>query len=505
MIIQSTLEISLDKSPYFRKIIGLAVTALMSGSLLILTAGQAHAANQVKYPGTPTTHSSGMVFGYYTNWDIYARNYQATAENIPFLDLSAVIYAFAEVGNCALPYSLTDPTVCNAGSYATGVQDYKLYSTDPWSDFNKVPPGYQLAGSSAKGTMSKIINQAHAHDKPALLSIGGYSLSAPLLTAMRADKRSAFINSIMQFLQTVKNDNNKYPNFAGGGFDGIDIDWEPNGNDWTQLKPEDIQAFADFLQQLRAALKQDSPTSWLTIAMPAAPASVDALAAQPAALKEIIGNVDFIDAMTYDYHGAFDQPLVSNFLQPINYDEAQPGNVEHRTDFNLAATLQAYQRAGVPPAQMLLGAPTYGRAVQGVAATAPIQYPWAAGLYQPFSNVMLPGEYGDNTGTYDYKYIVENMEGNGGFKQYTVNNSRAVTLNSDTTMIGTAAYNPNYLNYGGTFISFVDEKNVATVADLVNNNKLAGIMVWALDGDFPANDPNYNTKSLIHAAKANLR
>lgn len=112
---------------------------------------------------------------------------QKTTSAIPVNDLTAAMYAFAQVGNCAPPYATdANPTLCNANTQNKGVQDYKLYSTDPYSDFNVIPSSYKNAGQTGKGNMGKTINRMHTQGKAALLSIGGYSLTVPLATAMNA-------------------------------------------------------------------------------------------------------------------------------------------------------------------------------------------------------------------------------------------------------------------------------------------------------------------------------
>jgi GH18 family chitinase len=58
---------------------------------------------------------------YYPNWANYEADYQP--EDIPVQDIDEIVYAFAQVGNCAAPYATdTNPTLCNKAAYATGVQ-----------------------------------------------------------------------------------------------------------------------------------------------------------------------------------------------------------------------------------------------------------------------------------------------------------------------------------------------------------------------------------------------
>lgn len=443
---------------------------------LALTKTFAHTATKAPF----TTTASKQVIGYYTNWDTYDRKYQPA--DVPFNDITMAMYAFAQVGNCALPYATDDnPTLCNQGAYATGVQDYKLHSTDPGSDFYTIPDGYKHTGdhgSWVKGNMGRLIDAAHAQHKPAMLSILGYSLSVPFTTAIDDQHRAAFIQSILDFLALVKKDNN------GNGFDGIDVDWEPNLAQWTFLEQpnavQTLQNYLSFMTELRSALKTNYASyALLTAALPANPATVQkANQLIPGFWKQLAAQVNYMDLMTYDYHGAFDSPKYTNFVAPLNYDPNQPANIPDRKIFNVTSTVNAYLTANVPANKIILGLPLYGRALGGVAAP---------GLYQSFSSAWQ-GEW-DSTGTYDYKYIVNSMLASGGF------NETHYAAAGDT-----AAFNPTT----GVWISYDNLDDLKAKAAFLTQHKLAGMMFWSLSGDIEQQDPDYATASLIHNANVIL-
>ncbi len=412
---------------------------------------------------TPIQKQTYQLLGYFTNWDIYGRNY--TPDKIPIQNISGVIYAFAEIGNCAPPYATdANPALCNVGSYATGVQDYKLYSTDPYADFTVVPQGYNLSGSNGRGTINQIIELAHQNKKPAILSIGGYSLSVALTTAMEPNHRQVFIQSIIDFLKQVKSLNHQ------DGFDGVDVDWEPDWpeNDW-QNHSQDIENYVNFIHELRQALKTNyEPYAWLTIAVPADPIKISAIGSNN--WKAIANDVDYLNVMSYDYHGGFDSPKITDFHSPLNFDPNQPHSISHYQTFNTASTIEAYLQQGISSHQLLLGFPTYGRAVAGVANQAIIingqAYP---GLYQAFTSTPS-GEWNDGSGSYDYQYIVNHML-TSGFTKY----------NLDT--IGVFAYNPSTTYW----ISYDNVSMIHLKANYVQNNQLGGMMTWELSGDIQKN------------------
>ncbi|MCD6047209.1 MAG: class chitinase ChiB1 [Gammaproteobacteria bacterium] len=414
-----------------------------------------------------STNSGKVVFGYYANWDIYGRNYQP--EDTPIQDLNAILYSFAQVGNCASPYATDDnPGLCNTGPGQSGVQDYQLHSTDYYADF------YANWG---KGAMARTINTAHAQHKNVLLSVGGYSLSVPLTTAMDSGHQYTFIQSIISFLNNAKADN---PN--KDGFDGIDIDYEPTGNQWN-LSQTQIQDYVSFLGNLHTALQsQYASYAWLTIAAPANPDVVRKIGATN--WQKIAGSVDYINVMAYDYHGGFDNPQITNLQAPLTFDANQPQGVVGRETFNVAATIQAYKDMGVPMNKLVLGFPLYGRAVDGVPNKAPDAYPKAYGLYQSFSSIPQ-GEW-DATGTFDYRYIISQMLGKG-YADYNVAGAAA-------------AYNPQ----NGYFISYDNVDTVGQKAAFVNSNALGGMMAWELSGDVPPSDSSYASTSLVHRAASLL-
>lgn len=440
-----------------------------------------------------------VLFGYYSNWSTYDRNYQPS--DIPITDLTHALYAFAEIGNCAAPFATdSQPDLCNGGSYADGKQDYKLYSSDPYSDYNIVPSkfpsgrvtGYGYAGTGGKGNMAKTINAAHNAGKQALLSIGGYTLSVPFFTAMEPRQVQAFTDSITDFLDSVKADN---VSAGSAGFDGVDIDWEPNDNSWSFVNSpvtgrQTLQNYLNFLDTLRTALIAKNPHALLTVAMPASPEVVQKVEKlYPGFWKDIASKVDYFNIMAYDYHGAFDSPAITNFMAPLQYDPNQPENVVGRTDFNVTATLAAYTTVGVPSNKIVLGFPTYGRATTGVVNTSPTSHPESAGLYQAFTG-SPSGQYNDGTGVYNYSYILNTMlKSTGGYTASYVAN------------LGTTAYNPA----NQMFIAYDDVSNINEKAAFALTNQLAGMMEWELSGDLLAKDSQYNTLSLLHNAKIDLQ
>ena len=251
----------------------------------------------------------------------------------------------------------------------TGVQDYKLHTTDAWSDF------------FANGGLGNI-GFALSKGKPVYLSIAGWSLSRPLRDAIRQEHRAEFIESIIRFMFRAQLD---AMNYAGvkNQFSGVDVDWEPNANNWTlnnaatpqaQLVHEDLQNYYDFLKELKTALtaakdKGIIKNDVLKIAFTANPSAlkdVSRVYGEPYWYK-LSHVVDSLNLMTYDYHGPeFHSDQVAkftNFNAPWEYRADQPESFSQavREQFNTRAAIQALIDEKVPSKKIGFGLAAYGR------------------------------------------------------------------------------------------------------------------------------------------------
>ena len=86
-------------------------------------------------------------------------------------------------------------------------------------------------------------------------------------------------------------------------FDGIDIDWEYPGRCGAtcDFRPEDTQNFTALLAELRRQLDAIDPNLILTIAAPASQYYYSAIE-----LNKIHQYLDWINLMTYDFHGSWE-------------------------------------------------------------------------------------------------------------------------------------------------------------------------------------------------------
>jgi chitinase len=155
--------------------------------------------------------------------------------------------------------------------------------------------------------------------------------------------------------------------------------------------------------------------------------------------------VDTVNLMAYDYYEPSSDAITGHHA-PLFTNPADPKKI------SADASVQAFEKAGVPAAKILLGLPFYGHMWGQVA--------WQNhGLYQPGKPV--PGAYSN------YGAITSTML-NHGFDRYWDSKASAPYL-----------YNPDKK----IFVSYDDPQSIAVKCSYVLNHKLGGVMFWDYSGD----------------------
>ena len=182
-----------------------------------------------------------------------------------------------------------------------------------------------------------------------LFSVGGWTAGGWIFSEMaKTDEgRGSFIRSAVHFMDYF-------------GLDGIDLDWEypaapgfDNDPDHTP-NPEDKQHFTALMREMREVFDLHEPPYLITFAGAADPEKID----NAFELDLIHPYVDWINIMSYDYHGAFDnftgidQPLYGKFEESFG---VRPGY-----QFNMHATVQRYLK-DFPADKLSLGIHTEGK------------------------------------------------------------------------------------------------------------------------------------------------
>ena len=313
------------------------------------------------------------VLGYYTNWSLYARDYNV--EDLPWSHLTHILYAFwdvdssgnintldwnADFGSCT-PFlsSHTDEDTCETYPYKGNFQELKLHK--------EIYPDVKL-----------------------LLSLGGWTRSTHFSNVMISPTlRSNLCDSILSFHETYS------------FFDGIDIDWEfPGmlgaGNIYRE--GEDGANFELFASECAPRLKTELPDRSLlfTIATgchaPLYQGEVD--------FGSLSLSLDYINLMSYDFYGTFSDTTGHN--SPLFSNSNDPS--DHGPELSSHACVEGVMASGAPASQLNLGMGLYGRAFSGVDMNGGTDVD-VPGLFSTF-NGAASGTW--EAGILDYKSIVEN-------------------------------------------------------------------------------------------------
>jgi len=290
-------------------------------------------------------------------------------------------------------------------------------------------------------------------------SVGGWSWSNRFSDMASGDRsRAAFVSSAVRFLRDH-------------GFDGIDIDWEYPGSigipcaagQATCDRPGDKRSFAALGRELRAALDRagasDGRHYLFTVAAGADAKYVFDADKSSAWLAELAASTDWINLMTYDYHGTWERAAL--FVAPLSRDPADPGGA------NVVASVELFLAQGIAPSRLALGVPFYGKGWSGCAG--------GEVLYKPCKALARE----DHEATYEFAYLVGEgylvrdaggrFTGTGrGFERYWNAAAKAPWL-----------YEPR----SRVFIAYDDEASIREKARYAMAKGLRGMMYWEISQD----------------------
>ncbi len=368
------------------------------------------------------------IIGYFTSWGVERHGYSIA--RIPGDQLTHINYAF----------SLISPEngICILG--------------DPQADINKIySAGESVDGqpddpNTFHGNFHQILKLKKKYPHlQVLASIGGWIGSSQFSDAALTEaSRRKFARSCLELHF------DQYP----GVFDGIDIDWEfPVSGGLKPGRPEDKHNFTLLLSELRCQLDELGKSAGrhysLTAALPA-PARVHT----NFELNQIHPYLDWINLMTYDFHGTWD--TITNFNAPLYAVTSDPASKTDGQSLNVDAAVKAYLQAGIPADKLMVGMPFYGR---GWAGVPDINH----GLFQVSSG---PAAGAHEPGMFNYEDIKRGYLP--AYPRYWQEEAKVPWLYDPAT---------------GTMISYDDPESIAIKAEYIKELGLGGAMFWELSCD----------------------
>ncbi|WP_051970296.1 glycoside hydrolase family 18 protein [Kitasatospora azatica] len=388
----------------------------------------------------------GQRVGYFTQWGIYsgfsAKKVQTSGQASR---LTVLNYAFGNVS--------ADGTCFEANAAGVG---------DAWADFQRpvsaeesVDGVADTAAQPLKGNFNQLRKLKAANPQlKAVISLGGWSWSKYFSDAAANDaSRKKFVSSCIELY--LKGDLPQLGGAVEGGagagagvFDGVDIDWEypgGGGDAGNVVRPEDGRNYTllmqEFRRQLDALGRQQHKHLLLTDAVPSGEGKQQQLE-----VRKVARSVDWMNLMTYDFHGSWEAQGPTDHNANLYSDpaDAAPDNKGYSVD----RVVQDYLDRGVPASRLVLGVPFYGYGWTGVPAGA------KSGLYQPATGLAQGGNLPYNQ--------IKDLPG---------------------TVVYDREHGASWKYDGSNFWSFDTPQLLARKAEYARCNGLAGVMAWALDND----------------------
>nr|AHZ21076.1 chitinase [Eriocheir sinensis] len=324
-----------------------------------------------------------------------------------------------------------DPAICTHlifGFVGLG-SDNKIKVLDPW---NELCDNYgKCAFDRFTALKKKNTNLV------TLLAVGGWNEGSAKYSSMAssAATRKIFADSCVEMLKEHD-------------FDGLDLDWEyPTQRGGA---PEDKANFVLLLEDPKEAMHANG--MMLSAAVSAGKATID----EAYDIPGVAANLDLMNLMSYDLHGAWD-PYTHHQSGLYAHPDDTGDNVYLNQDF----AINYWIDGGMPADKIAQGVPLYGRCWTLTSADD-------TGYYATATQPGIAGPYTRSPGFLGYNEICEAIT------------TRGWTVVNDPAMHEPYVYS---ITDNRIWCSYDDEASVTTKALYAKDHGLAGMMVWSVETD----------------------
>lgn len=270
-----------------------------------------------------------------------------------------------------------------------------------------------------------------------LLAIGGWAFGSSPFRELTGNvfRMNQFVYEAIEFLRDYK-------------FNGLDVDWEyPRGAD-------DRASYVNLLKELRLAFEGEAKSSGQPrlLLTAAVPASFEAIAAGYD-VPEIAKYLDFINVMTYDFHGQWERQVGHNSpLYPLESATA------YQKKLTVDYSAREWVKQGAPKEKLMIGMPTYGRSFTLVDTTK-------FDVGAPASGGGTSGKYTGEAGFMSYYEVCDFLHGD------------------NTTLVWDNEQQVPFAYRGDQWVGFDDERSLKTKMAWLKEEGFGGIMIWSVDMD----------------------
>ncbi|WP_288130614.1 glycosyl hydrolase family 18 protein [Microbulbifer sp.] len=462
------------------------------------------------------------IIGYFTSWRNGANGQPSyLVKDIPWDKITHINYAFAHVGS---DYSVSVGNTDNPDNPATGMEWPGVAGAETDPDYPYKGHFNQLSKYKEQHPEVKTLvsvggwaeTGGHFNDNGDRVADGGfYTMTTNADGSINHQGIEAFANSSVDFIREY-------------GFDGVDIDYEypttmndaGNPLDFgiaNPLRGSLMESYVELMRVLREKLDQageeDGTHYMLTIASPSSGYLLRGMETMP-----ITQYLDYVNIMTYDLHGAWNEYVGHNSALFDNgedpelaaasvYSTSQYGGIGY---LNIDWAVK-YFRGSMPAGRINIGIPYYTRGWQGVSggnnglggtAALPSQSecPEGTGGAADCGN----GAIGIDNMWHDKNSMGEEM-GAGSNPMWHAKNLQDGILGSyvtdygldpandpDDALVGTYVRHYDSVSEApwlwnadkNVFISTEDEESMDAKVQYVIDQGVGGIMFWELAGDY---------------------